>query len=224
MTGLRKFINDLKLAGTVINLISPMAISGVYIQLKRARLIKNKRMKQLFTMLLLCGMAFGVNAQEVAKKDTPEEQVLDTTVVLTLDHTIKSLYDVISGESGEKRNWKQFKFLFHPNAKLIPGGRDDFGDYKVLYMDPKAYIKQSGPWLEEHGFFEKEIHRKTEMFGNMAHVFSTYESFHSEADEESFMRGINSIQLFNDSKRWWIINIFWSQETQINPIPKSYLP
>jgi len=27
------------------------------------------------------------------------------------------------------------------------------------------------------------------------------------------MRGIKSIQLFNDGKRWWIVNIYWTQET-----------
>lgn len=180
-------------------------------------------MKKLFITLCLCSMAFTFNAQET-EQEKPIERVLDTTVVLSIDQTIKALYDVISGEKGEKRFWKQFKFLFHPNAKLIAGGRDVFGEYKAHYMEPKDYIKSSGKWLEEHGFIEKEIHRKTEIFGNIAHVFSTYESFHTASDEAPFMRGINSIQLFNDGKRWWIINIYWTQETELNPIPKAYLP
>jgi hypothetical protein len=37
------------------------------------------------------------------------------------------------------------------------------------------------------------------------------------------MRGINSIQLWNDGKRWWIVNIFWQSETPDNPIPEKYL-
>ena len=61
-------------------------------------------------------------------------------------------------------------------------------------------------------------------FGNMAHVFSTYESFRSKTDKTPFMRGINSIQLFHDGKRWWIINVFWKQESDDQPIPKKYLP
>jgi len=91
-------------------------------------------------------------------------------------------------------------------------------------MSPDDYINGSGQWLEENGFFEKEISRKTETFGNITHVFSTYESFHSESDEAAFMRGINSIQLLNDGTRWWVINIYWTQETSDNPIPKAYLP
>jgi hypothetical protein len=37
------------------------------------------------------------------------------------------------------------------------------------------------------------------------------------------MRGINSIQLFNDGKRWWIVNIYWQQESAENRIPEKYL-
>ena len=39
--------------------------------------------------------------------------------VATLDATIQTLYGVISGEKGEARNWELFKYLFHPEAKLI---------------------------------------------------------------------------------------------------------
>lgn len=91
-------------------------------------------------------------------------------------------------------------------------------------MTPDDYIGSSGKWLVENGFFEKEIHRSVNTFGNITHIFSTYESFKSEADDKPFMRGINSIQLLNDGTRWWIINIYWTQESQENPIPKTYLP
>jgi hypothetical protein len=37
------------------------------------------------------------------------------------------------------------------------------------------------------------------------------------------MRGINSIQLFNDGNRWWIVNIYWQQESAEDPIPDMYL-
>lgn len=144
--------------------------------------------------------------------------------VKTLDSTISNLYGVISGEKGEERNWDLMKHLFHPDAKLIPTGKTKKGIYKARYMTVEDYINTSGSWLIENGFFEKEIHRKVETFGNITQVFSTYESFRSEQDTEPFMRGINSIQLLNDGKRWWIINIYWTQESEENPIPKDYLP
>ena len=90
-------------------------------------------------------------------------------------------------------------------------------------MSPEDYIKGATKWFESNGFYEKEILRRVEYFGSMAHVFSSYESFHAETDEKPFMRGINSIQLLNDGERWWIINVFWSQESKDNPIPEVYL-
>jgi len=37
------------------------------------------------------------------------------------------------------------------------------------------------------------------------------------------MRGINSIQLFFDGERWWIVNIYWQHENADAPIPPQYL-
>ena len=180
-----------------------------------------------FLIILISLSALALKAQDKSeKKDKKEKQelVVDSTVVLSLDDTIKSLYNVISGEKDEERNWKQFKFLFKPDAKLIPAGKDKYKFVKVNYMSPDDYIKKSGKWLVENGFIEKEISRRVNTFGDIAHVFSTYESFHSKVDEAPFMRGINSIQLFNDGERWWIINILWTNETEENPIPTAYLP
>lgn len=143
--------------------------------------------------------------------------------VQTIDSTIQTLYSVISGEKGEERNWELFKYLFHEDAKLIPSGANRQGVLGVRYLTKDQYIESSGKWLIENGFFEKEIGRKTDRFGNMAQVFSTYESFKTQSDTKPFMRGINSIQLLNDGKRWWIINIFWQGETSSQPIPKKYI-
>ncbi|WP_298552544.1 hypothetical protein [uncultured Algibacter sp.] len=183
-------------------------------------------MKKLLAFLFIGVMTFNIQAQEKPKKEVVEtnEFKIDSASVLTLDSTIKTLYAVISGEKGEERNWEQFKFLFKPDAKLIPSGKDKSGTYRVRYMTPDDYIKGSGKWLVENGFFEKEIHREIDTFGNITQVFSSYESFYSESDEKPFMRGINSIQLLNDGKRWWIINIYWTQESEENPIPQKYLP
>jgi len=75
----------------------------------------------------------------------------------------------------------------------------------------------------EKGFYENEIHRVTEQFGNIAHVFSTYECFHNKDDEKPFMRGINSIQLMFTGNRWQVISIYFTQETEEYPIPEKYL-
>lgn len=170
-------------------------------------------MKNLFFLTVMIFLIFDARSQnqEYQKK------------VQTIDSTIQTLYKVISGEKGETRNWELFRFLFHSDAKLIPSGNNRQGAVGVRYMTTDQYIEASGKWLIENGFFEKEISRKIDQFGNIAQVFSTYESFKSAKDQKPFMRGINSIQLYYDGNRWWILNVFWQGETQEHPIPKKYL-
>jgi hypothetical protein len=174
----------------------------------------NEHSKFLYLAIFLSLFTLSVKAQQPNYNDK----------VQTLDSTLENLYGVISGEKGEERDWELFSFLFHPDAKLIPSRKKEDGSYQAQYITAEEYISSSGNYLVENGFFEKEIHRTVNSFGNITQVFSTYESYHSEADEKPFARGINSIQLLHDGSRWWIINIYWTQETVENPIPKEYLP
>jgi hypothetical protein len=146
--------------------------------------------------------------------------------VESIDAIVAAAYGVISGPAGEQRDWDRERSLFYPGARLIPtaveAGRNDV-DLAPQILDVGGYIARVQPLFEENGFYEKEIERRTEQFGQIAHVWSTYESRHSPDDPEPFMRGINSIQLFNDGSRWWIVNIYWQQETPTHPIPPAYL-
>jgi hypothetical protein len=38
------------------------------------------------------------------------------------------------------------------------------------------------------------------------------------------MRGINSLQLMNDGKRWWIVSLMWEGENPKLSLPAQYLP
>ena len=172
-------------------------------------------MKNILFLTMILGV-FNTHAQEASEK------YLDK--VKTIDSTLETLYGVISGEKGETRNWELFIYLFKPEAKLIPSVKGKDGSFGVNYMSADDYIATANDWLLDNGFFENEIHRVTNTFGNITQVFSTYESFHSKSETEPFMRGINSIQLLNDGNRWWVINIYWTPETSENPIPKNYLP
>jgi hypothetical protein len=179
--------------------------------------------KSIIVVTLFC-LTLSLQAQKKEKEENDELPVDYSDRVQTLDSTLETLYAVISGEKGEKRNWQLFKYLFKPEAKLIPSRKNSEGIHLLSYLSPDDYIKKSEKWLEEQGFFEKEIHRTINTFGNIAHVFSTYEAYNSHTDETPFMRGINSIQLLNDEERWWIVNIYWKQETEDTPIPEVYLP
>ncbi|MEO1030667.1 MAG: hypothetical protein AAFX55_04645 [Bacteroidota bacterium] len=172
-----------------------------------------------FILLILISGSLSISAQEETKDYSKQ--------VTTLDSTIETLYAVISGDAGVERDWDLFRYLFHKDAKLIPSGKTQDGKHVARYMTPDNYINSSGKWLYENGFHEIELHREVHSFGNITQVFSTYESYKSlqdKNDKEPFMRGINSIQLMHDGERWWIINIFWMQESKEHPIPEAYLP
>lgn len=156
-----------------------------------------------------------------AHPDWPKANPAD---VQSVDTILAALYDVISGPAGQPRDWNRFRSLFVPDARLIPVRRSKTGPgADVLPLTPEQYQQIGGARLTKEGFFELGIHNTTESFGDMVHVFSTYESRHTK-DSAPFQRGINSIQLLKDNNRYWIVNILWDVESPTNPIPAKYLP
>jgi hypothetical protein len=150
-------------------------------------------------------------------------QDADPADVGSIDAIIAAVYDVISGPAGEARDWDRWHSLFIEEARLIPVGRSADGAARARVMTPADYAEGSGAYLEENGFFEVEIGRVTEEFGQIAHLFSSYESRRTETDPEPFARGINSFQLMNDGTRWWVVSIMWDSERPDNPIPAKYI-
>jgi hypothetical protein len=136
----------------------------------------------------------------------------------TIDSIIPALYATISGPVGQPRDWPRMRSLFHPDARLMPTGCNPAGACRVRILTPDEYRQRSDTLLVNTGFREREIDRKVERFGNVAHVWSTYESFRRD-ETTPFMRGINSIQLLWDGKRWWVMSVFWDNERKGNPLP-----
>jgi hypothetical protein len=147
----------------------------------------------------------------------------DPADVNSLDAILAAVYSSISGAKGKTRNWDRFRSLFVPGARLIPTFKRPTGEFATRVLSPEEFIASSGKFMEEQGFFEQSIANHIETFGNIAQVFSVYEGRHDTADPKPFVRGINSIQLMNDGKRWWVVTIFWQPEDAANPLPKKYL-
>ena len=146
--------------------------------------------------------------------------------VESIDAIIAATYDVISGPAGRPRNWERERSLFYPGARLMPTAtvaRTNDVELAPQILDVEGYIARVEPLFEKSGFYETEIARRVESFGSIAHVWSTYESRRDPGDSEPFMRGINSIQLFNDGKRWWVLSIYWQHESRRQHLPKQYL-
>lgn len=167
--------------------------------------------------------------QQQTKEQTPTSSqqtvapAANPADVGSIDQIVKAVYNVISGDAGVKRDWNRFRSLFHPKATMTPTQKNREGKTVAVVITPEDYVARSGPYLEKEGFHEREIARRVEQYGNIAHVFTTYEAKHKLSDEKPFLRGINSLQLFNDGTRWWVLTIAWSAETPETPLPEKYL-
>ena len=186
-------------------------------------------MKLTLLISLLGCASFGFS-QSASTQTQPQSPAAPVTVqakpedVSSIEAVLAATYDVISGAAGKKRDWDRFRSLFYPGARLIPTGkRPNEQEVKARVLSPDDYIERSAPFLEKEGFFERGVSNNSVHYGNIAHVFSTYESRHKADDATPFARGINSFQLVNDGKRWWVMTILWQAETPENPIPAEYV-
>jgi len=142
--------------------------------------------------------------------------------VQNLDAIVAAIYDVISGPPGE-RDWSRFHSLFVKDARLIAvRAAKDGGKLALVVMTTKDYEERGGKYFLAHGFFEHELGRKTDSYGAMTHIYSTYESRETK-DGKPIDRGINSMEFFFDGERWWCVEIYWDAERPGNPIPAKYL-
>lgn len=142
--------------------------------------------------------------------------------VASIESIVAAVYDVISGPAAKKRDWARFRSLFAEGARMIPTGARPGGTVGARVLDVDGYIERSSPFFEKEGFYEREVARRVERFGHIAHVFSTYEARHDPSGP-AFIRGINSFQLMNDGHRWWVVTIFWEAESDAVKIPAEFL-
>ena len=151
---------------------------------------------------------------------TVSPQVVQAADGDSVDTMVRAVYDVISGPAGT-RDWPRFRSLFADGARMIPMRVTPEGSAPAL-TTVEEYITRAGANFEKNAFYESEVSRRMETFGNIAHVFSTYESRRAPG-EKPFARGINSIQLVKVGKSWKVITILWDAEREGNPLPVKYL-
>jgi hypothetical protein len=142
--------------------------------------------------------------------------------VASVEAMIKAFYDVISGPPGRPRQWARDRSLYVPGVTFVATGMGKRGPYAAI-MDHQRFVDQTDSGFVHDGFYEHEIHRVTQTYGNIVHAFSTYEERRAP-DGPVAGRGINSIELFWDGARWWIASAIWFSEDAQHPIPQEYLP
>jgi len=152
--------------------------------------------------------------------DTPADLNSD---VSSLDNIVEAIYDVISGPKDVQIDLKRWNNLFVEGAILAPTGKNQSGAYQIRVVNPQQFMEMF--WnngMRPQAFYEIETDRATDTFGSVTQIFSTYESRSDPSDVKAFQRGINSMQLYNDGSRWWVVSIFWDSERADQKIPQRY--
>lgn len=125
---------------------------------------------------------------------------------------VDAMYRTVSGPAGP-RDWAVQKIAFHPEARQMRTGVGDDDKPWIRIMSLAEYEADTTPFFAANDFFEVEIGRRIQEFGNMAHVWSVYEARRHPDDTTPERRGINSIQLFKDEAgHWRIISMIWDNE------------
>lgn len=141
--------------------------------------------------------------------------------LMNIDIITENLYSALSYNRGDREVLKNFETYFTEGGRLINMNQEG-GDVPVV-----TFIENFRAQVEEGqllGLEEKELHHVTEVFGDVAHRFSTYEAQITLRDQELIVRGINSIQLVRLKGQWKVTSWAWQDENEITRIKEDYLP
>jgi hypothetical protein len=180
----------------------------------------SKHAVAILSLLLVTGVA---PAQRLQRREAAAP-----ADAASVEAIVSALYASVSHAPEASPDFDRMRRIFLYVGMLVPpkaAGADframDVDQFAERYEKSVASRKEKGE--PPAGFFEREIARRTDCFGNICQVFSTYESRHAASDATPFQRGINSIQLLRDGNRWWIASVVWDVERPDNPIPAQYL-
>ena len=136
---------------------------------------------------------------------------------------VEEMYAMISGPKGP-RDWSRQANAFHPEARQVRTWVEPDGRPAMKLMGLDDYSRDTTPFFAGNDFYEVEIARRIDLFGNIAHVWSAYEARRSPDDAEPERRGINSIQLFRDAEQGWrIVAMIWDNEREGLQVPEHLI-
>lgn len=112
------------------------------------------------------------------------------------------------------------KALLIPEARMtfVSLGADGAPSYRLETLDDWiARVKARGHAMLE----EKQLKFHIELYGNIAHLWSSYALY---SDGKQIARGINSIQAIKKAGGWRVTGIMVQAESATAPLPMEYLP
>jgi hypothetical protein len=143
--------------------------------------------------------------------------------VQTLDGIMKAYYETGSGPAGQPRQWGRDRTLFIPGIRLVVILDDASGKRVVRQFTYQEFVDFADPGMVRNGLYEHEIHRITYRYGDWAHIISTSEATRTP-NGKAIGHGIDTVEVFWDGKRWWIVNASITVERPDQPLPKELLP
>jgi hypothetical protein len=132
--------------------------------------------------------------------------------VRRIETLVPSIYACISGLAGAPRDWEHFRYLHRPDARSVRTVVHPDGRIRAEEFDVDGYIANVEPFFARNDFYEFEIGQRIQRFGQIAHVWSLYEARPAPDSPILLRRGANSIQLFDDGTRWWVVCTIWDNE------------
>lgn len=179
-------------------------------------------MKSVLSILAITVVLFSYHAFAQSAASELEFAKADPEDVASVDALVNAYYDSLCGRAGGRRaHNRRYASLFAKTAwvvtptlrteegKMIPNARP-IADWMTRYPDER-----------DRDFYEWEVARRTEQFGHMAQVFSTYENGPKDRAEPN-RHGITSFELAHIDGRWWIIALQWSGQPVDQPLPEEY--
>lgn len=175
----------------------------------------------IFWLSSVCALAQMPGRRREVPAPVPADAVSPDAIVAALYASVTHLPDAAP-------DFERMRGIFLPVGMLIPPKRPNEDIFTTLDVDQfadrfKKSVSTRKDKGEPAGFNERELSRRTDCFGNVCQIFSTYESKYAASDEKPFQRGINSIQIVKDARRWWIASVIWDVERPDNLIPAQYL-
>jgi hypothetical protein len=141
----------------------------------------------------------------------------------TPEACVHALYTVISGPPDAPRDWARFRRLCRPDARFLLATRGPDGAPLTQAFDVDAFVAEGTRSFAQRGLWERELVGRSERFGRVAHVFSSYESRLDRPDAPVVSRGVNSIQLVEEPDGGWrIAHLTWDRVPAEQPLPPTW--
>jgi hypothetical protein len=146
--------------------------------------------------------------------DSSSSPSLDELEQVELDTLMRDFYSVISFEEGGAPDWARMATLFSPYARITRVTPE-----AIDYLDLAGFRNLAEELIEVGAFtsfYEHELARRTDRYGQVTHIASAYETKISATADDYIERGINSLQLVRDGSQWRILSLCWDDHAPFN--------